>query len=907
MDADRAVWPPAVRAWAAALLFACANSLAFVDRTVLTLLVAATSIPGGHYMKISRVVSAAIAASLCHVCAHAADSADVEKLISTMTIEEKIDFIGGTGFATRALPRVGIPAFKMSDGPVGARSPAPSTAYAAGIGLAATWDTTLAEEVGKQLGRDARSRGARFLLGPGVNIYRAPMNGRNFEYFGEDPFLGQRIAVGYVKGVQGQGVSATIKHFIGNNSEYARMTSDSAIDERTMREIYLPIFEGAVKEAKVGAVMSSYNLTNGHYMSENSYVVQQVLKQDWGFNGVYMSDWGATHNGLAAATSGLDLEMPTGQFMNRATLLPALKDGKITAAVIDDKVRRILNLAERFSWMTSPAPDLSIPRYNQAGRQAALQGAREGLVLLKNEGGLLPLDASKLKNIAMIGPNAFPATATAGGSGHVPSFNAVSFLTGISDKLASRVNVTYAAGLNSLRTMTMLTPFTTAASEGRAGVLVESFDNADLKGAAVSKRVEGQFATGSPGFGGDPEFLQILDTLPPERMQTVLAGLMNAPRERLFERWTGYYTPTEGGDHTLYIQNSATYRLLVDDKVVIDSSVIPAAAVRHVSLRLDAKPHKVVLEPVGPSAMGGRGFWRVGLFRDDSVVDANVRKLASQADAVIVAVGFDADSETEGADREFRLPPGQDRLIQEVVAANPNTIVVVTAGGSVDVTPWVDKVRALVSTWYPGQEGGTALAEALLGDTNPSGRLPISWDRTLEESESASNYYYNDPRNAARIVYKEGVFVGYRGYQKKNVKPQFPFGYGLSYTSFEYGNLKVSAGSGKALYTVSFDVKNTGSRKGADVAQIYVAPGKTKVPRPVRELKGFARVELAPGESRTVSVPLDSRSFAYFDVANKRWQADAGRYAVELGRSVEDIKAKAEVTLAKPLAIAVTE
>ena len=862
-------------------------------------------------MKVStrgkKIVSAAIAASVCLASAQAAQNAGVEQLISSMTMEEKIDLIGGTGFATRAIPRLGIPPFKMSDGPVGARSPAPSTAYAAGIGLAASWDAALAEDIGKQLGRDARSRGARFLLGPGVNIYRAPMNGRNFEYFGEDPFLGQRIAVGYVKGVQGQNVSATIKHFIGNNAEYARMTSDSVIDERTMREIYLPIFEGAVKEAKVGAVMSSYNLTNGQHMSENGYIVQQVLKKDWGFNGVYMSDWGATHDGLAAATSGLDLEMPTGQFMNRATLLPALKDGKITGAVIDDKVRRLLNLAERLSWMSSPVPDLSIPRYNQAGRQAALQGAREGMVLLKNEGGSLPLDVSKLKNIAVIGPNAFPATATAGGSGHVPSFNAVSFLTGISDKLGSRVNVTYAAGLSSLRMLTMLTPFMTAASGGRGGVTVDSFDNPKLEGAPAATRVEGQFATGSPGLGGDPEFLQILDTLPPEQMQTVLAGLMNAPRERRFERWTAYYTPTSAGDHTLYIQSSATYRVLVDDKVVIDSAQIPMAAVRQVSLQLDAKSHKVVLEPVGPSAMGGRGFWRVGLFRDDAVVDANVRKLASEADAVVVAVGFDADSETEGADREFRLPPGQDRLIQEVAAANPNTIVVITAGGSVDVTPWVDKVHALITAWYPGQEGGTALAEALLGETNPSGRLPISWDRKLEDSPSSGNYYYNDPRNADHILYKEGVFVGYRGYQKNSMKPQFPFGYGLSYTSFEYGNLKVSAGTGKALYNVTFDVKNTGSRKGADVAQVYVAPGKTRVPRPVRELKGFARVELAPGESRTVTIPLEGRSFAYFDVANRRWQADAGRYSIELARSVEDIQAKADVTLGKALAIAVTE
>jgi beta-glucosidase len=701
--------------------------------------------------RVASSVSAAVAIVLCQgssaasgnpaapVLVPVSASSSVEQLVSSMTLEEKIDLIGGAGFSTRSIPRVGIPSFKMTDGPVGARSPSPSTAYAAGIGLAATWDTALAEEVGVQLGRDARSRGAQFLLGPGVNVYRAPMNGRNFEYFGEDPFLGQRIAIGYVKGVQSQGVAATIKHYIGNNSEFARHTSDSAIDERTMREIYLPIFEGAVKEGKVGAVMSSYNLTNGQHMTENPYLINQVLKKEWGFNGLYMSDWGATYNGIAAANAGLDLEMPSGQHMSRASLLPAVKDGKVSSATIDDKVRRLLGLAERFSWLKSVAPDVSVSRYNQGGRAAALQGARQGMVLLKNEGGLLPLDASKVKNIAVIGPSAFPATPTAGGSGKVPSFNPVSFLTGISDKLGSRVNVTYAAGLNPLRVMTMLTPFSTAETGGRPGVSVEAFDNVELKGTPVATRVERTFTTGSPGFGGDPDFLQVLDLMTPEQMQTLLSGLISGPREQRFERWTGWFKPTATGEHTLFVQNTAAYRVLVDDKVVIDSVRVPSAAVRHVRLSLDAKPHKVVLEQAGVSSLGGGSFWRVGLVRDDAVVDPVARQLAAKADAVIVAVGFDADSETESADREFQLPPGQDRLIQEVAAANPNTIVVVTAGGSVDVARWVDKVRGLIAAWYPGQEGGTALAEVLLGETNPSGRFPLSRERTLEENPAGAS------------------------------------------------------------------------------------------------------------------------------------------------------------------------
>ena len=850
--------------------------------------------------QVSAAVSAAIVVVLCPV----AFAQSVEERVRSLTLEEKIDLIGGTGFATRAIPRVGIPAFKMSDGPVGARSPAPSTAYAAGIGLAASWDTALAREIGTQLGRDARARGARFLLGPGVNIYRAPLNGRNFEYFGEDPFLGQRIAIDYVNGVQSQGVSATIKHFVGNNSEFARQTSDSAIDERTLREIYLPIFEGAVKQAKVGSVMSSYNIANGTYTSENSYLVQQVLKKEWGFTGLYMSDWGATHSAVAAANAGLDLEMPSGRFMNRSTLLPAVKEGKVSEATIDDKVRRLLGLAERFSWMTTPAPDLSIPRYNQAGRQAALNGARKGMVLLRNEQGLLPLDLNRVKTIAVVGPNAFPATPTAGGSGKVPSFNPVSFLTGISDKLGSRVNVTYLPALGSLRVMTMLTPFKTTASGELAGVTVESFDNAGLKGAPATTRVEGQFSTGTPGFGGDPDFLQMLDTLPPDRMQQVMASLMSGPRDSHFERWTGWFTPTASGDHTLFIQNSATYRVLVDDELVVDAARVPAAAVRHVRLPLDAKAHKVVLEQAG-SALGGNRFWRVGLIRDDELVDPTVRKLAAQADVVVVAVGYDADTETEGADREFELPPGQDRLIQEVAAANPNTVVVVTAGGSVDVSAWIDKVRALIMAWYPGQEGGTALAEALVGEINPSGHLPISWERRFSDNPVAASYWYNDPKADNRIVYREGVFVGYRGYQKSGTKPQFPFGHGLSYTTFEYSNLKVRAAP--PLYVATFDVKNTGSRFGAAVGQLYVAPGKSRVARPKRELKGFARVELAPGESRSVSVPLDARAFTYYDVSSKRWQADAGTYAIELGASSEHIAVRKNVKLSRPLTVAVTD
>lgn len=838
--------------------------------------------------------------------ATAANAPDVAQLVRAMTLDEKLDLIGGTGFATRAIPRLSIPAFKMSDGPVGVRSPPPSTAYAAGIALAASWNPQLAQDIGTQLGRDARSRGAQFLLGPGVNIYRAPMNGRNFEYLGEDPWLGSRMAVGYIEGVQSQGVSATIKHFAGNNSEFARRTSDSVIDERSLREIYLPIFESAVKEAHVGAVMSSYNLTNGLYMSANPYLVDTVLKRQWGFDGVFMSDWGATHDAIAAANARLDLEMPTGVFMNRTTLGPAVRDGKVSLATIDDKVRRILALGARFGWFADNAADPAISRYNQAGREVARRGALQGSVLLKNDNALLPLDAKRVKNVAVIGPLAYPGVATAGGSGHVPPFTSVSLLEGISNKLRE-ATVTYSRGIPTLRVLGMLNTYSTEASGGSPGIRVETFADASFSGAPLATRIERQFTTGTASFGGDPEFIAVLDSLPPAQSGPILANLLRAPPKTSVERWTGWYTPTAAGEHTISVQDGAGYRLLVDDKVIIDSS-LPKAALRQARVSLDASPHKVRLEQTSPAAFG-QPFWRVTLTRTGTWVDPLAKQLASRADAVVLAVGFEADTETEGADREFALPPGQEELIREISAVNPNTIVVVTAGGSVDASPWLERARALIAAWYPGQEGGAALTELLFGDANFSGRLPISWERRIEDNPSFGHYYYNEPQHPIQIAYREGVFIGYRGMQSADRRPLFPFGFGLSYTSFRYGNLKVepAARGSSSLYTVSFDVTNTGARAGADVAQIYVGAVEQPVPRPKRELKGFARVELEPGETKHVTMPLDVRSFAYFDVKGKGWRADVGRYTIELARSSESIEARAEVKLPRTLKIAVGE
>ncbi|MEO6966019.1 MAG: glycoside hydrolase family 3 N-terminal domain-containing protein, partial [Acidobacteriaceae bacterium] len=372
----------------------------------------------------------------------------VDAIVRKLTLRQKIELLGGEdSMFTHSEPRIGLPLLKMSDGPMGVRTWGPSTAYAAGIGLAASWDTSLAEKVGVGLGEDARARGVNFLLGPGVNIYRAPMDGRNFEFFGEDPYLASQIAVGYIDGVQSQGVSATIKHYDANNSEYDRGQINTIIDKRALREIYLPAFEAAVKQAHVGAVMDSYNLVNGEHSTQNKFLNIQVLRKDWGFRGIVMSDWGGAHDAIAVANGGLDLEMPSGKYMNTENLLPAIQNGQVKVATIDEKVQRILRTAMQFGFFDRKQANRKIPLYNQHGDQIALEAAEEGAVLLKNKGHLLPLNRHAIHSIAVLGPDAYPAVPTAGGSANVDAFAPVSFMTGLSDSLHPDAKVYWNAGV----------------------------------------------------------------------------------------------------------------------------------------------------------------------------------------------------------------------------------------------------------------------------------------------------------------------------------------------------------------------------------------------------------------------------------------------------------------------------
>ncbi|GLQ87447.1 glycoside hydrolase family 3 C-terminal domain-containing protein [Dyella flagellata] len=798
----------------------------------------------------------------------------VDAMLAKLSLEQKVELLGGVdNFFTHAEPNIGLPALSMSDGPYGVRAVGPSTAYAAGIGLAASWDPALAKDVGAAMGRDARARGVSFLLGPGVNMYRAPQNGRNMEYFGEDPLLAGSMAVGLIEGVQSQGVVATVKHFVANNSEYDRRHLDTHIDERTLREIYLPAFEMAVKQGHVGAVMSSYNLVNGDYLAENRTISYDILKKDWGFDGIFMSDWGATHDGLKAFRAGLDLEMPAAEAMTPELIVSHLRSGQLSSAMLDDKVRRILRTAVRFGFLDRPQKDVNLPLYSLQNDQVALNDALESLVLLKNDHHVLPFDAS-IKTIAVIGPDADPAISSAGGSSHVDTFQAQSVLTGITHLGAGKVKVLYSRGLPSAMEIFKKSTFSTP--DGKPGLLKETFANDAFQGKPATSTVDAQ-----------------VDLWKPE-LWTEHAT------QRQSIRWSGNFVPKHDGKY-LFLTAAAsedTYTLYVDGKPVITQphregqaplyATLALHANQPVSIRLDYRPD------VDYSRMG------LGVVAIDELISADAKKMAALADAAVVAVGFDPSSESEAYDRTFQLPWGQEALIEAMAAINPKTVVSVTSGGAYATDGWLDKVPALLQNWYPGQEGGTAIAQVLFGEHSPEGKLPISFER--QWADNPTHDWYDAPAHPAgtnpTVTYGEGVFLGYRGFTSHldKAQPLFSFGYGLSYTSFRFANLKTSTVAPDQVQ-VSFDVRNTGKREGAEVAQVYVGDPSAKVARPARELKAFRKLRLKPGQTQHVSLLLDRRAFAYYDVGHHDWQVDPGLFKVYVGDASNDTPLEASLTL----------
>ncbi len=789
----------------------------------------------------------------------------VEDLLSKMTLEEKIDYIGGfKGFYIRAIPRLGVPEIKLTDGPVGTHKDGKSTAYPAGVLTASTWNRDLVYELGKQLGRDSKARGVHILLGPGMNILRAPMCGRNFEYFTEDPYLNAETSCAYVSGLQDQGVAATLKHYAANNQEWDRNNISSDIDERTLHEIYLPAFKAAIQKARAGCVMDSYNLVNGVHATQSDYLNNKVLRDQWGFKGIVMSDWSATYDGVEAANGGLDLEMPRAKWMNRDIIIPAIKDGRVKEKTIDDKVRRILRIILSFGFFDNQQYDPSIPMDNPQAAAVALELAREGIVLLKNENNILPVKRDA-KRIAIIGPNA-NSYISGGGSSYTFPFHSVSLLEGIRSEVMKGTELLYSPGLPTLPETVSSSIFYTESGSQTRGLKAEFFNNTKLKGKPVETKID-----------------TIVNIANGYHIATENRGL---PFDHCSMRWSGVIRPEKTANYRFLVRGFDGFRLNIGENQVINEWRDQGITMKEVVLPLEkGKEYPVVLEYFANVHPVDISFG----WREDKLLFEEAAKLASQADIAIVSIGFNESLERESNDRPFELPEYQDSLIETVVNANPNTIVLVNAGGNVDTSKWQDKVPGLLYLWYPGQEGGKAAAEIIFGKTNPSGKLPVTFEKKWQDNPAYPFYYDDD--NDKRVAYGEGLLVGYRHYDTKNLKPNFAFGFGKSYTNFKFSNLKIKNRSigNKPNYTVTFDVKNIGDMNGKEVAQLYVRPIKPNVFRPYKELKGYEKKMIKAGETQRYEINLDEEAFSYYSPEIKDFKHDSGEYEILIGNSSDNI------------------
>lgn len=808
----------------------------------------------------------------------------VERLIDEMTLREKLEFIGGyNGFYIRGIKRLGIPEIRMADGPLGVRNPGPSTAFPAGIALAASFNKNLASEVGAAIGREARSKNVHVLLGPAMNIHRAPFCGRNFEYLGEDPCLAGKIAASYIIGMQNEGIMATAKHYDANYQDFSRHKVSSDMDERTLHEIYLPAFRAAVQEGNVAAIMTAYNPINGVHASQNDYLINQVLKQRWGFKGFVMSDWGSTYDGIACAKGGLDIEMPSGKFMNPDTLIPAIEDGMLDIKIINDKIRRILNMYKRFGLFENPDIAKGFEIDTLKNRSIALREAREGMVLLKNENNFLPLDKETIKSIAVIGPNGDPAVTGGGGSSSVKPIKSVSVFEAVKTIAGDSINVTFAQGVYTGERLPegFFDHFNFYIKENGQkvnGVHADFYKGIKLKGNVV----------------GSKNFKQL--NLEKDQMK-----VDNLPDEDFSARFTCYFSPEESGSYWLGLAGDDGYKLYVDGKMVIEQWQDQGETIR--KYQADFKKGQEYKIEIEYYQAGGDAVIRLGSQKRQSkeirpeAYLAQAVNDAKNADVVILSVGFSNETEGEGADRSFDMPYGQNELIRTIQKANPNTIVVINAGGNVNMNPWINQTKALIYAWYPGGNGNLALAEIIFGITNPSGKLPVSFETKWEDNPTYNSYWDDD--NDLKVEFTEGIFLGYRYYDKSTVKPRFPFGYGLSYTTFEYSTPKAETTTISPDETLKFsiDITNTGKIDGAEAVQVYVSDPVSSLPRPVKELKAFEKVFLKNGETRTVSFELNKDAFSYYDSSKHDWILEPGEFNILIGSSSADIRKEFSITV----------
>ena len=802
----------------------------------------------------------------------------IDTLLQQMTLEEKISMLAGADlWHSVAVPRLGIPQFKVTDGPNGARGAwgdmgPESVATPVGIALGATWNPDLIEKVGNVLADELKAKGAHILLAPTVNIHRTPIAGRNFECFAEDPYLSGIIASAYIKGIQDKGVGVCIKHFVANDQEFERHSMSSEMDERTLREIYLEPFRIAIRNSNPWALMSAYNRVNGVYACQNDHTLKEILKGEWAYDGIVMSDWFGTYD-EAVPAGGLDLEMPgPARWMAKEFVQKALDSGALSMEELDDKVRRLLGVIEKAGLFENPELQAERGEDKPEHRAVIREAAREAIVLLKNEGEILPLQNAR--SIAVIGPYARTAQILGGGSSSVTPHYTSSPFDGIRARAGEKIKVETAPGCFIHKNLPALAPETLFTSNERAGLSLSLFDNTDLSGQPAYAEV-----TTRTQFGWFEH------TVP------------NVNQEAFSLRMEGFFMPQQSGKHMFGLNAIGIGRLFIDDKLVIDNW-IESESGHQKTVELELTANKGYALRVEYSWKGNPRWRSVSLGHlppqaPDLIAEAV--DLAKRSDAVVLIAGLNKEWESEGFDRvDMKLPGVQDELIERVAAANPNTVVVLNVGSAVEM-PWIDKVPGVIQLWYDSQEQGNALADVLFGDVSPSGKLPTTFPVRLQDNPAYINY----PGENGKVRYGEGLFVGYRYYDKKEVAPQFPFGHGLSYTTFEYGNLRLSTTqtSPETGFDISFDVTNTGKRPGKEVAQVYVRDVKCSLARPEKELKAFAKIELAPNETKTVTLHLDREAFWFFDPAGNGWVTEPGEMEVLIGSSSRDIRMREKFML----------
>lgn len=795
--------------------------------------------------------------------------ARVADLMARLTLDEKILLLAGeSSMALHPIPRLGIPAVKMTDGPTGVRSPdgKPATVFPVGVALAASWNPELAGAVGAAIARETKAHGADVLLAPTVNIVRTPHWGRNFETYSEDPWLTSRIGLGYVRGAQGEGIGVSIKHFAANNQESYRFVVDSVIDARTLREIYLPAFEAVVREADPWSVMASYNKINGTHAAENRWLLTDLLKKEWGYQGFVVSDWGATHATAAAANAGLDLEMPGPPKHFGDKLKAAVVAGEVSPAQIDDNARRMVRLIVRSGVIErgkSREPAAQPLRQADIARKAA----EEAMVLLKNN-GVLPLDRS-IRSLAVIGPNADVVRIQGGGSSNVVPFETQTPLEALRAALPG-VRITYEKGVDNEETPPAADPklFSPGTNRGETGLSASYFMTADASGPPTKTERVTRFVRWISGNVAGPK-------------ATGYAAI----------RWDGMFWPRTSGVHAFSIRGTGMPRVTLDGKVILEkaSKVVPdnrdvlgfPVPRRTVQVELEAgRGYPIRVD----YANGGTPYENLsfGVREPLPAFEAAVAA-ARAADAVIVIVGSSSTTEGEGYDRtSLDLPGEQNRLVEAIAAANPRTAVVVNAGAAMTM-PWHERAPAILGMWLPGEGGAATLADVLTGKVNPSGKLPVTFLQRTED----------DPVDlkSSKSVYSEGLLVGYRGYRARGIKPLFPFGHGLSYTSFDYSALRLPARvAGDEPATARLTIRNTGKRDGQEIVQIYVEPVEPEPGGPPRTLRAFGKVAIPAGGRRDVALTLDPRAFSTYDPKVGGWRVRPGAYRVLAGASSEDIR-----------------